>query len=92
MISPVFLINTGVIMSRSSELFKSICGFTDEQASLLPEDIFQKLNTDSRKIEEGQWFLPLVGERFDGHDYIKKAIDDGAEGYFYSDPKAHSHK
>ncbi len=73
-------------MAKSSELFKSICGFTDEQTSLLPEDIFQRLNTDSRKVDSGQWFLPLVGERFDGHDYIEKAMADGAEGYFYSDP------
>ena len=28
------------------------------------------VNTDSRTVKSGEVFLPLVGERFDGHDYI----------------------
>ncbi|MBM7636684.1 UDP-N-acetylmuramoyl-tripeptide--D-alanyl-D-alanine ligase [Streptococcus saliviloxodontae] len=32
---------------------------------------------DSRKIKEGDLFLPLKGER-DGHDFIQKAFDNGA--------------
>lgn len=38
------------------------------------------LSTDSRSIAPGQWFVPLTGERFDGHDYIDKALDAGAAG------------
>ena len=40
------------------------------------------LSTDSRSIAPGQWFVPLTGERFDGHDYIDKALDAGAAGCF----------
>ena len=36
--------------------------------------------TDSRKIERGCLFLPWVGEKFDGHDYIDAALDAGAAG------------
>ncbi len=36
--------------------------------------------TDSRKIKRGCLFLPLVGERFDGHDYIDMALEAGAAG------------
>ena len=36
--------------------------------------------TDSRKIAPGCLFLPWVGERFDGHDFIDKALDAGAAG------------
>ena len=36
--------------------------------------------TDSRKIEPGCLFLPWVGERFDGHDFIGAALDAGAAG------------
>ena len=36
--------------------------------------------TDSRKISEGCLFLPWVGERFDGHDFIEKALESGAAG------------
>ena len=34
--------------------------------------------TDSRKIATGCLFLPWVGERFDGHDFIDRALDAGA--------------
>lgn len=40
------------------------------------------VTTDSRKIEEGALFIPLVGERFDGHDYIEMALRSGAAGCF----------
>lgn len=36
--------------------------------------------TDSRKITPGCLFLPWVGERFDGHDFIGAALDAGAAG------------
>lgn len=36
--------------------------------------------TDSRKIAPGCLFLPWVGERFDGHDFIDRALDAGAAG------------
>ena len=36
------------------------------------------VNTDSRSIGPGQVFLALRGERFDGHDFIPRAIDAGA--------------
>ena len=38
------------------------------------------VNTDSRTVKAGEVFLPLAGERFDGHDYIEKALSAGAEG------------
>ena len=37
------------------------------------EITFSSVSTDSRKMEAGSLFIPLVGERFDGHDYIDKA-------------------
>ena len=36
--------------------------------------------TDSRKLTPGCLFLPWVGEKFDGHDFIDKALDNGAAG------------
>ncbi len=38
------------------------------------------VDTDSRAIQEGSLFIPLVGERFDGHAYINTALDSGAAG------------
>lgn len=36
------------------------------------------VDTDSRDIHPGSLFLPLVGERFDGHAYIGAALEAGA--------------
>lgn len=40
------------------------------------------LSTDSRSITPGLWFIPIAGERFDGHDYIDMALEKGAAGCF----------
>ncbi len=39
-----------------------------------------KVDTDSRNMHEGALFIPLVGERFDGHAYIAAALEKGAAG------------
>lgn len=42
--------------------------------------IFEGISTDSRNIKGGELFWALKGERFDGHDFVKKAVDSGALG------------
>lgn len=39
---------------------------------------FNEITTDSRKINDGVLFIPIAGDRFDGHDFIKSAIEHGA--------------
>ena len=41
---------------------------------------FAQVGTDSRNMEKGALFIPLVGDRFDGHAYIKNALTGGAAG------------
>ena len=36
------------------------------------------VSTDSRQIPTEALFLPIRGERFDAHDFIAKAIENGA--------------
>ena len=48
--------------------------FTDLSATVT------QVETDSRTITEGSLFLPLSGERFDGHAYINAALEAGAAG------------
>ncbi|MDN5332260.1 MAG: UDP-N-acetylmuramoyl-tripeptide--D-alanyl-D-alanine ligase [Tepidanaerobacteraceae bacterium] len=36
------------------------------------------ISTDSRTIKPGELFVPLIGEKFDGHDFIKMAFERGA--------------
>ena len=38
------------------------------------------ITSDSRQIASGDLFIPLVGARFDGHDYIDTALSSGAVG------------
>ncbi len=40
------------------------------------------IDTDSRQIHKGTLFLPLLGERFDGHAFIEDALASGAAGTF----------
>lgn len=41
------------------------------------------VNNDSREIETGGLFVPLIAER-DGHDFISKAVEAGARASFWS--------
>lgn len=43
------------------------------------------ISTDTRKIQKGDTYLPLRGENFDGHNFIDKAIEQGANGYLTQD-------
>ena len=43
------------------------------------------ISTDTRKIKEKSIFFALKGENFDGHNFIDKALLEGATGYFTQD-------
>lgn len=42
-----------------------------------PHLLIQGVSTDSRKRSEGSLFVPLKGENFDGHRFLKQAIQAG---------------
>ncbi|MDP9204472.1 MAG: UDP-N-acetylmuramoyl-tripeptide--D-alanyl-D-alanine ligase [Gemmatimonadota bacterium] len=42
------------------------------------------ISTDTRKIGKGDAFVALKGERFDGHDYLRDAVRDGASALVVS--------
>ena len=42
--------------------------------------------TDSRQVRQGSVFVALKGERFDGHDYIDKALALGADAVLIGRP------
>jgi len=41
---------------------------------------YTRISTDSRKVESGDLFLALSGERFDGHEFVLDALARGAGG------------
>ena len=46
----------------------------------LPTGSLERISTDSRGDLAGALFVPLVGERFDGHRFLSTALDAGAAG------------
>ena len=58
------------------------CGGTCD--ARFAERSFRGVSSDTRSISQGQLFVPLVGEHFDGHDYIDAALAAGAVGVLSS--------
>ncbi|MEE1558420.1 MAG: Mur ligase domain-containing protein, partial [Arenicellales bacterium] len=40
--------------------------------------VFESVSIDSRTLEAGALFVPLRGERYDGHEFIAQAAGRGA--------------
>jgi UDP-N-acetylmuramoyl-tripeptide--D-alanyl-D-alanine ligase len=51
-----------------------------EQLNGSPDELVQRVCTDSRKIAHGDLFFALPGEKFDGHDFVEQVIRKGAVG------------
>ncbi|MGI8819393.1 MAG: UDP-N-acetylmuramoyl-tripeptide--D-alanyl-D-alanine ligase [Chthoniobacterales bacterium] len=51
-----------------------------EMAAGHPGQVITRLSTDSRTLRPGDLFVPLRGERFDGHNFIAQAVARGASG------------
>jgi UDP-N-acetylmuramyl-tripeptide synthetase/UDP-N-acetylmuramoyl-tripeptide--D-alanyl-D-alanine ligase len=49
------------------------------------EKMVYGVSTDSRHIQQGNLFIALAGENFDGHAFVQKAVEDGAAGVVVSD-------
>ena len=49
------------------------------------KDIYiEGVSTDSRKIEKGQLFIPILGENFNGHEFIMQVIEKGASATLWN--------
>ncbi len=65
------------MITRNLKEVQKMCGGTGLKEKY--EDIVIKgVSTDSRNISPGQLFIPLIGENFNGHDFITMAISKGA--------------
>ncbi len=61
------------------QLLESVNGvLLGEPAGL--DALVYDVSTDSRAIQPGCLFIPLEGERFDGHSFINSALEAGAAG------------
>lgn len=49
--------------------------------------VVTNVSTDSRKIEAGTLFVPIIGERVDAHKFIPDVLQAGAACVFFSDER-----
>ena len=55
---------------------------------IFDEDRDVRISTDTRTIQNGDFYLPLKGASFDGEKFINQAIEKGAIGAFCTTPQA----
>ena len=53
----------------------------------LDSQMTQKIYINSKEPVEKGLFIPIIGERFDGHDFIEEAIQNGAVAAFWQKDK-----
>ena len=51
-----------------------------ELKTTVKKGLITGVTTDSRQVKEGDLFIALHGERFDGHDFLTQALAGGARG------------
>jgi len=49
---------------------------------------FERVSIDSRTVAPGDLFVAILGDRFDGHDFVKAALSAGAAGAVVSEPQS----
>jgi UDP-N-acetylmuramoyl-tripeptide--D-alanyl-D-alanine ligase len=49
------------------------------------ENTFYGISTDSRQVSKGNLFVALKGEKFDGHDFVRTVMKQGAAGVLAQD-------
>ncbi|MCG5103577.1 UDP-N-acetylmuramoyl-tripeptide--D-alanyl-D-alanine ligase [Oceanobacillus alkalisoli] len=52
--------------------------FTNNRKSLDDSIAIDRITTDSRSKVDHSLFIPIVGDQFNGHDYVEQAIENGA--------------
>ncbi|MEN1966972.1 UDP-N-acetylmuramoyl-tripeptide--D-alanyl-D-alanine ligase [Lentibacillus sp. N15] len=52
--------------------------FTNSNEELITPISINSVITDSRQAMDNALFVPLIGETFDGHNYVKQAFENGA--------------
>ena len=50
-----------------------------------PDTNILDLTIDSREVKNGDFFVAIEGNNYDGHDYIQESINSGALGILCND-------
>jgi UDP-N-acetylmuramoyl-tripeptide--D-alanyl-D-alanine ligase len=76
------LINNDSPIFSLEDVLKATAGIL---VSGKPENTFCGISTDSRLVSKGNLFIALKGEKFDGHDFVRTAMKQGAAGVLAQD-------
>lgn len=68
------------MIKRTVAQLAEMCGGTLSDVAAHGNVMVEGVFTDSRKPLEGSLFIPLVGERFDGHEFVQACLEKGASG------------
>lgn len=71
-------------MHESIKEIAQALGYSYKQSK---EEILTGVSFDSRSVKPGDLFVALVGEKTDGHKYLKQAVEKGASGLVISKPE-----
>ncbi|MCM3171113.1 UDP-N-acetylmuramoyl-tripeptide--D-alanyl-D-alanine ligase [Paenibacillus sp. MER 99-2] len=66
------------MIKRTLAQLAEMCGGTLCDTAAYGETLVEGVFTDSRKRAVGSLFIPLVGERFDGHEFVQTCLETGA--------------
>lgn len=77
------------MIRRTTAQLAEMCGAAmNEAAARMADRVICGVATDSRLPAEGRLFVPLAGERFDGHDYAAAAFAGGAAASLWQNGRA----
>ncbi len=68
----------------SPEILKSLNSVLSTTGRVSSNTLSLVINTDSRRIQKGETFVALLGENFDGFNYIEQVLKFGAAVVIYS--------
>ncbi|QLG39321.1 UDP-N-acetylmuramoyl-tripeptide--D-alanyl-D-alanine ligase [Paenibacillus sp. E222] len=68
------------MIKRTLAQVAEMCGGTLTDVAAYGDVGVEGVFTDSRKPVLGSLFIPLVGERFDGHEFVQTCVEKGAAG------------
>lgn len=69
-------------MIKIEEIARVVGANADSLPKKVLDTEVNAFSTDTRTIKQGDFYIPLKGENFDGEKFIDKAIENGAVGYF----------
>lgn len=67
-----------MINRRLSQVSDMLASLAISSCEGMQDVVIQGVSIDTRTLQQGSLFIPIVGDRFDGHQYVEEAFQRGA--------------